>query len=314
MSGEVTRLRRMMRRLDVGLGRKPPTPPAGLPPAYVVTLDGRGETFVRHHEGSVDAPVVLLLHGWTASADLQWSTVYPALCERYSVIAIDHRGHGRGIRSEEEFTLEDCADDAAAAVRVLVPGRQVIAVGYSMGGPITLHLWRRHRDLVAGVVLEATALEWQTALEDRIRWRFLVLLERLLGSRRLHNWIARYLREEVHTNPELEAHVPWMLAEMRRTDARAVIEAGRALRDFDARPFASAIDVPAAMVITTDDHVVRPVKQRALAAAVRARVFEIRADHDATMAASRPFANLTREAVDFVASAGAEASSARRLA
>ncbi len=304
----------MMRRLDVGLGRNPPEPPAGLPQAYIVKLDGRGETFVRHHEGPADAPVVLLLHGWTASADLQWCAIYPALCPRYSVIAIDHRGHGRGIRSEEEFTLEDCADDAAAAARLLVPGRQVIAVGYSMGGPIALQLCRRHPDLVAGIVLEATALEWQTALEDRIRWRFLVLLERLLGSRRLHNWIARYLREEVHTNPELEAHVPWILAEMRRTDARAVIEAGRALRDFDARPFASAIDVPAAMVITTDDHVVRPVKQRALAAAVRARVFEIRADHDATMAVSRPFASLTAEAVGFVVKARDDVGSARRLA
>ena len=153
-----------------------------------------------------------------------------------------------------------------------------------------------------------------TAFEDRLRWRFLVFLERLLKSRRMHNWIARYLREEVHTNPELEAHVPWMLAEMRRTDTRAVVEAGRALRDFDARPFASTIDVPAAMVITTDDHVVRPVKQRALADAVRARVFEIRADHDATMAVSRPFASLTAEAVEAVCREAAEDSSARRLA
>lgn len=313
MTGELRRLRRMMRRLDAGPG-KPPTPPPGFPPPYIVRLDGRGETFVRHHQGPTDAPVLLLLHGWTASADLQWCTVYPALCEGYSVIAIDHRGHGRGIRSEEEFRLEDCADDAAAAVRLLVPGQKVIAIGYSMGGPITLHFWHRHRDLVAGVVLEATALEWQTAREDRMRWRLLVFLEQVLRSRRLHRWIARYLREEVHTNPELAAHVPWMLAEMRRTDPRAIIEAGRALRDFDARPFAPGMDVPAAMVITTEDRVVRPVKQRALAAAVRARVFEIRADHDATLAASRPFASLTREAVDFVVKASEEASSARRLA
>ncbi len=313
MSGELRAASRMMTRLDAGPGR-PPTPPPGLPPGYVVLLDGRGETFVRHHDGPAEAPVLLLLHGWTASADLQWCTVYETLCERYSVIAIDHRGHGRGIRSEEEFTLEECADDAAAAVRLLVPGRTVIAVGYSMGGPITLNLWRRHRDLVAGIVLEATALEWQTAVEDRLRWRFLVFLERVLRSRRLHRWIARYLREEVRMNPELEMYVPWMLAEMRRSDPLAIVEAGRALREFDARSFASGMDVPAAMVITTADHVVRPKKQRALAEAVRARVFEIRADHDATLAASKPFAALTREAVDFVANAGADATSARRLA
>jgi 3-oxoadipate enol-lactonase len=313
MSREMARARRMMSRLDVGPGR-PPLPPPGIPPGYIVPLEGRGETFLRSHEGPPDAPVLLLLHGWTASADLQWCTVYETLCERYSVIAIDHRGHGRGIRSEEEFTLEACADDAAAAVRLLVPGRTVIAVGYSMGGPIAMHLWHRHHDLVAGIVLEATALEWKTALEDRLRWRFLVLLDRMLRSRRFHRWIARYLREEVHANPELEPYVPWVLAEMRRSDPNAIVQAGRALREFDARPFAPGMDVPAAMVITTDDHAVRPKKQRALAKAVRAKVFEIHADHDATIAAARPFAALTREAVDFVANAGADAASARRPA
>ena len=94
----------------------------------------------------------------------------------------------------------------------------------------------------------------------------------------------------------------------------AIVEAGRALREFDARPFAHGMDVPAAMVITTNDHAVRPKKQRALAKAVRAKVFEIYADHDATIAAARPFAALTREAVDFVADAGAGTASARRLA
>jgi 3-oxoadipate enol-lactonase len=313
MNGEVARLRRFMRRLDRGPGLAP-TPPPGLPPAFIVQLEGRGETFVRHHHGPRDAPVVLLLHGWTASADLQWCTLYPALCERYSVIAIDHRGHGRGIRSEEQFTLEDCADDAAAVVKVLEPGRQVIAIGYSMGGPITLQLWRRHPEVVAGLVFEATAMEMHDTREDRFRWRLLMFLESVLRSRRLRSWMARYLREEAFANPDLEPYVPWMLAEMRRTDPRAVVEAGLALRDFDARPFASSIDVPAASVITTDDHVVRPGKQRALASAVRATLFEIAADHDATMAAAGPFAAITVEAVEAVRHAAAEDSSARRPA
>ena len=313
MSGEWARLRRFTRRLDRDATRSP-TPPPGVPPGYIVSLEGRGETFVRHHQGPPEAPVLLLLHGWTASADLQWCTLYPALCERYSVIAIDHRGHGRGIRSEERFTLEDCADDAAAVVKVLEPGRRVIAIGYSMGGPITLQLWRRHPEVVAGVVFEATAMEMHEAREDRFRWHLLMFLEGILRSRRLRSWLARYLREEAFANPDLEPYVPWMLAEMRRTDPRAVVEAGLALRDFDARPFAPSIDVPAAVVITTDDHVVRPVKQRALASAVRATVFEIAADHDATMAAARPFAAITVEAVEAVRRAAAEESSARRLA
>ena len=83
-----------------------------LPTGVVRALPGRGEIFYRHHvrQGTTD-PTVLLLHGWTASADTQFFTAYEALAERYSFLAVDHRGHGRGMRAP--FTLEDAADDAA---------------------------------------------------------------------------------------------------------------------------------------------------------------------------------------------------------
>jgi 3-oxoadipate enol-lactonase len=302
MTGELKRLRRFMRPLPPREAM-PPAPPPGLPPGLIMGLEGRGETFVRHHVGPPGVPVLLLLHGWTASADLQWATAYPALTERYSVIAVDHRGHGRGIRSEEPFSLEACADDAAAVVTALAPGRRVVAVGYSMGGPITMHLWRRHPALVAGIVLEATALEWQTSREDRLRWRMLAFAERILRSRSLHRWVQRWLREEVRANPALEAWVPWMMAELRRTDPIAVVEAGHALRHYDARPFAPSVDVPAAVVVTTEDNVVRPVKQRALAHALRAETFELRGDHDVCWARASEFSATTRTAVDWVVSA-----------
>ena len=101
-------------------------------------MPGRGTTFVRELPGpSADAPTLLLLHGWTATADLNWFSVYEALGRHYRIVALDHRGHGRGIRSRKPFRLADCADDAAALVRELGLG-SVIPVGYSMGGPIAL--------------------------------------------------------------------------------------------------------------------------------------------------------------------------------
>ena len=95
-----------------------PDPPV-LPPGAAMELPGRGTTYVRRLEGPPDAPTVLLLHGWTASADLNWFTCYAPLAEHYRVIALDHRGHGRGIRSRKTFRLEDCADDAVAVCDVL---------------------------------------------------------------------------------------------------------------------------------------------------------------------------------------------------
>jgi pimeloyl-ACP methyl ester carboxylesterase len=132
-----------------------------------IELVGRGTTFACDQPGPTpDAPTVVLLHGWTATGSLNWARIIPTLSERYRVIALDHRGHGRGIRSEEAFTLEGCADDAIALIDVLGV-RQAIFVGYSMGGPIAQLIWLRHRERVSGLVLCATAADFTTTPDSR---------------------------------------------------------------------------------------------------------------------------------------------------
>src|SRR5215471_1852496 len=152
-----------------------PVPPA-LPPGRVMNLPGRGEVFVRDSGGTSGSPAVLLVHGWTASADLNFFHVYAALSESYRVIALDLRGHGRGMQSLEPFSLEDCADDAAALLDQLSVGR-VIVVGYSMGGPVGQLLARRHPRQVAALVMQATALEWRHTARERAVWRLLPALD-----------------------------------------------------------------------------------------------------------------------------------------
>src|SRR5690606_10345595 len=106
------RSRRELRRLPVTDAAGDCGPIPWLPEGRTKALPGRSEVFFRqHHNDAPDAPTVLLLHGWTASADLQFFTSYPALAEMCSFVAPDHRGHGRGARPTEPFELEDAADD-----------------------------------------------------------------------------------------------------------------------------------------------------------------------------------------------------------
>ncbi len=96
----------------------PPVPPVELPPARTVRVADRGEFFLRDTGDSDSArPVVMLLHGWMASADLNWVGRLLGPCRAgYRVLAIDHRGHGRGLRPLVPFRLADCAGDAAAVL------------------------------------------------------------------------------------------------------------------------------------------------------------------------------------------------------
>jgi pimeloyl-ACP methyl ester carboxylesterase len=285
---------------SVRVTRRPPAVPPVVPPGYVTNLPGRGEVFYRRHEGGEPGqPTLLLLHGWTASADLQWCTAYGALAERYPFVAVDHRGHGRGLRSEQPYTLEEAADDAAALVRSLRTG-PVVAVGYSMGGPIALLLAQRHPDLVRGLVLEATALEWRATRRDRAQWWFLVAFETVLRSRLARVGAHLVLQRATSGQPALEPWLPWLAAETSRGDARALTQAGRALSTFDARPFAVGLGLPAGLLLTTRDRHVRPAKQRALADAVDAEVVEVPGDHFSFWALPDAFAEATRRLVDGV--------------
>jgi pimeloyl-ACP methyl ester carboxylesterase len=279
-----------------------PVPPV-LPPGFVVALPGRGEVFARDTGPRSDAaPTLLMLHGWTVSADINFFTAYETLASSYRVIAIDHRGHGRGMRSTEEFSLEDCADDAEALLRALaVPAGRTIVLGYSMGGPIALLLARRHPGAVAGIVSQATALEWRESAADRGKWLFLSVAEVGLRISSGDGVVERVMDRAVETSPELEPLRAWLEAEIQRGLGRALVDAGRALSKFDSRPWAHELKLPAVVCVMLRDRLVPPRKQRVLAEALGAEVIEIDGDHDVTLVDGARYAAATLRAVDLVA-------------
>lgn len=269
-------------------------------PGRIVHLPGRGEIFVRHHiHRDPAAPTVLLLHGWTASSDLQFFTAYEDLARDFSVVGVDHRGHGRGLRPNRPFSLEDCADDAADVVRALSIS-SVTTVGYSMGGPISLLVWKRHPELVDAMVLQATALEWSGTRGERNRWRVGRVIGPVIRQISTPRLMRFGLRRAIPRGHELSRFVPWIVGEIRRNDQWMVSEAGRAISHFDARPFAGDVDVPTAFVLTTRDRLVPPRKQQALAEAVKATVVHLDGDHLAPMQMPREFSAATRRAVGLV--------------
>ncbi|MEZ5271653.1 MAG: alpha/beta hydrolase [Ilumatobacteraceae bacterium] len=274
-----------------------------LPPGRTAVLPGRGEIFYRHHvHPDPSAPTVVLLHGWTASADLQFFTAYEALAGMCSFVAVDHRGHGRGIRNLERYELTDVADDVAVLLAQLrLTG--VITVGYSMGGPISLLLAHRHPGLVKGLVVQATALEWRATWWERLQWKTVHVMGTLMRSRafpRFMRWGIRRLLPEGHP---MRRYVPWFAAELRRNDALNIVQAGQSLSRYDARTFANLLALPAASLITTRDRLVRPRKQRALAQALGAHVVEVADDHLASLTSPDEYSAATVALVRHVAAA-----------
>ncbi len=219
-----------------------------------------------------DAPTVVLLHGWLASGGLHWYRCFEPLSRHFRVIAPDLRGHGRGIRSMKRFRLKDCADDVANTLELLGAG-PVIAVGYSMGGPVAQLLWRDHRSLVSGLVLSATGAEFIPG--NRERYAFSVLMAAAAGTSRLGaiatigpRFVIRHLQGVDLPTADDRPDVAWAPREMSRHSIRMLAEAGLALSTCSAKEWLSHVDVAASVVVTEKDSAVSSEAQLRMAMAI----------------------------------------------
>jgi 3-oxoadipate enol-lactonase len=258
---------------------EPALGPPGLPEGSPIVLPGRGRSFYRRVTGPPGSPTLLLLHGWTANSALNWFPSYATLARHFDVVAIDHRGHGRGIRSRRRFRLEDCADDAVALMDELGVDR-FVPVGYSMGGPIAQLVWRRHPDRMSGLVLCSTSRYFVGSRPgDRAAAPMLGLAsliaratpgrwQRSLGQRLL---AARYDQTDLGI---------WARQQVARNNPRMMVEAGQAIASFSSRPWIGGVDVPTAVLVSEYDSVVPPRRQHDLADAIPGAVaYSVYGDH-----------------------------------
>lgn len=270
--------------------------PPGLPPGRFLELEGRGATWVRADETAQGRVDVLLVHGWTVTADATFAPSYPALAERYRVIAPDLRGHGRGLPAGPGLTLETLADDLAATLDA-VGSRRAVVVGYSMGGAVAQLLWQRHREKVAGLVLCSTARHFQGGPGSDIWYRGQAVLapvvEAFPGQARAR--MVQAVEQKVADGP----YAAWFRRELLRSDPADLLRVGAALGRFRSTEWVGEVDVPTAVIITTLDRTVAPGRQRRLAAAIAgARVYEVAGPHNAAATRPEEWVSALRRALD----------------
>ena len=247
----------------------------------------------------------MLLHGLSGSADLTWTPSYWELSRRFSVVALDLRGHGRGIpHGGGIYRLEDCADDVAALVRTLRLGPAIV-VGYSMGGAVAQLVWQRHPDVVAGLVLCSTAADFRLSSHERLMVAAALTTGAFLRS------VPPLFRLGFDTASSLlVGHLDdptrdWARGEFGHCGFDTALAAAMAVAGFTSRPWITDIDVPSAVVLTTQDRVVPPSRQRELAELInRSVVHEVDAGHGACLSAVDRFLPAFLAACRHVAAAG----------
>ena len=236
--------------------------------------------------------MVVLLHGLTASADLNWFGVFGPLGEAgFRVLSVEHRGYAGGrplAAGRGRYRLEDLADDVVAVADELGVGR-FVAVGYSMGGAVAQLLWRGHPDRVAGLVLGATAAVFSESVRERV---LSGLLPAASVGGRVAPWVAsRFVGSTLRARFVGSPWAGWADAELARHRPSVMLAWAAALARFSSSSWIGGVDVPTAVVVTSHDVLVPTARQLALAAAIPgATVVHLKGDHGAFVTDPSAFA------------------------
>ncbi|HVE95308.1 MAG TPA: alpha/beta hydrolase [Acidimicrobiales bacterium] len=216
---------------------------------------------------------VVLLHGLGATAALNWFAGMDALARRRRVIALDLPGHGRSPR-RGRFRLEQVAEEVGQLLDELGI-EQCIVAGYSMGGVIAQLMARQRPDLVRGLVLCATSRDFRGRPADRLRFGAITALA--IGARLVPLTPAQLVRPVARR----QSGDRWRIAaELSNSSHLAICEAADALGRFTSRTWLHELQLPATVVLTTQDRLVPPNRQRKLAESLPdARVIKLDGDH-----------------------------------
>lgn len=270
---------------------------AAAPQTRLVELPGRGVTRVWECAGPPGAPALMLIHGVTVTAELNWGQAFAPLSRHFRVVAMDLRGHGDGIRAGWRFRLEDCADDVAALAEVLAID-SFVAVGYSMGGMVAQLVYRRHSAVVSGLVLCATARNVLGSPAEKLAALALPSAAAAIRWNPLLQQVSAEILGQALLGPvDDPATSTWTRAQLRRTPLGTALSAVQAVCEFTSHSWISQVGIPTAVVVTTRDHIVPVSRQRKLAAAIPgAAIHEMDADHAVCITDPQVFARILLQA------------------
>jgi pimeloyl-ACP methyl ester carboxylesterase len=144
--------------------------------------------------GTGGTPLVLL-HGAFSATGTSFGKFIPTLAESRQVVSFEQQGHGHTADIDRPLTIEQMAEDTAAALQAIGIEKADI-FGYSMGAGIALQLAIHHPELVNKVVVASVAYNTESLHPGMIEGMEFLAPEMLVGS----PWHEEYMR--LAPNPE----------------------------------------------------------------------------------------------------------------
>jgi len=250
-----------------------------VPEQFVDSADGA--RIAVYEEGNPEGPTVVLVHGFPDSHVL-WDGVVPLLAGRFRIIRYDNRGVGLSSvpKPVSAYTMERFADDFAAVIGDLSPGRPVHVLAHGWG---SVGIWEYlKRPGASDRVASFTSVSGPS--QDQLVEYIFSGLRRPWRPRRFARAISQALRLtymlffSIPVLPSLQLRLMLSVSAVRRNmvdnipddqihhSDNLARDAARSVKTHPANYFRSfrrghpiqLVDVPVQLIVNTEDASVRP--------------------------------------------------------
>ena len=216
-------------------------------------------------EGS--GPPLLLIHG-LGSSSRDWFGQIDHFKDRYRVLRVDLRGHGRSGRADGPYHIAQFARDVAVLLRRLdaVPAH---VVGLSMGGMVALQLGSNAPRLVRSLVVTNSVADAELQTWRDV-WFYLSrrTAVQVLGMRR----VGRLIADRLFVKPSQEELRREFIERWAENDKQAYLWSVDAIMGWSVWDRLSSIAVPTLVVASDEDYTPVSEKNRIVAEMPRAEL------------------------------------------
>lgn len=203
-----------------------------------------------------DGKPIVLIHGaWSNHS--WWRPIIDLLSKRYMTVAVDVRGHGNSTKLEKPFSVEGFAEDLHFMLEEL-GFVEVVLMGHSMGGMISMQYALDHPERVRGLVLVATTPRPGRHLKYHLFYYLAKL--KLISYEKI---LVKTLRKMFHPSTPSET-VEWAIKELLKTSKEDFIKILKTVEKFDITHRLDEIKQPALIIVGERDSLTPPEKSQLL--------------------------------------------------
>ena len=195
-----------------------------------------------------DGEPLFLIHGIGAARDA-WRFMLPKLCEYFTVITYDLRGHGKSPLPETEFGLDELVADLER-VREQTGFEQAHFAGHSLGGMIGPAYACKYPDRVLSLGLLSTAAG-RTDEDSAKVWAVVKAMEEKGILQVLETLVDRWFTDSfIETHPEI---IQRRLDQVVNTDPDVFLNVFRIYAGTEMMPWLNDVDAPCLVLTGEND-------------------------------------------------------------